>query len=575
MPKKARSRPSGKKEEVTRRSGETWLQAYLRHGVRRLSPKGFGEFAKATSKSMNSVCATANYKALTSTLGKRHADKLRGVFFLESSSAKVLHSAMSDRWINVVLYHSAADEALLSFWHEYAHSATWLPEKIVENVRAAAREDPQWRAMTPYRPQLLKRFHDQYDRIISTPGFDTGYILPDTGGLVRPLNVCPFASPNCRAVCLNSSGQSAIPNIRRDSPFWDEYNKFRASRLTDGYTLEDDLQYLYLKGTQAKYGGSLSSTQAQKRQRTHAMWLIWAKQGCIQNDYNDLIYYEALRYKAVCDKAKVPMALRLNGTSDIPVHTLRLNNARRGTKSLRGKNLVQELGRCGIVCYDYTKDYQRMKAWMKSKTWKDSDSVVRDKAPVVRGGFPSNYYLCLSWSEVNGKLALRTLQEGGNVVMVFRRSFETDKKDPLQLPTKGMGAGTKPTRIRLAQLSKDPQYREWTATVIDGDRTDLRFDDPYNVGKKNGGQVIGLVAKGEAEYAKRRYNDADRKALWRVFTHAITLEEKEGKVYAILRRNPNGAEPAENAVDAVDSDLLNQATAVVDGWAVTTTAVAT
>lgn len=555
------------------------LERALKTGVKKLSPREFGDMVQAIHKRLGSkVYGRKNAAIYRPVIGEQSADVIGPTTFLGCSSAKVVHSAVSSKWLNVVLYHAPSDEALLSFWKEHAHDRLWVAEKLIANVEQAAAKSEAWRALAPYRKETLKKFHEQYDKVTAATKMDPDYSLPDAGGLIRPLNVCPFASPNCRALCLNSSGQAATPTVRKDDPIWESYNRLRASGLKEGYTKEDDFQYLYLRGRQAMYGGMMSEAKAARLRRTHLMWLIWAQQGCIENVYNDILYHEAMRFKAIADRLKIPMALRLNGTSDIPVHTLRLKNVtileRGKKKSLAGANLIQELGKRGIVCYDYTKDYQRMKSWMQTNNWTGADPVVAKGAqPTVRKGWPSNYYMCFSWSEVNGELALNVLRMGGNVVMVFRRSMTTGKKDPYQVKTTARSRGYIPETIRVSDLSKRPEYRNWWATVIDGDMTDLRFDDGHHVGKRNGGVVVGLVAKGKAQFSRTSYTPQERRKLWRIFSLPITLEKTRRGLAAILRKNP--AKQSPGALIYADTDLYDQTTANVDGYHVTTTAAGT
>jgi hypothetical protein len=155
--------------------------------------------------------------------------------------------------------------------------------------------------------------------------------------------------------------------------------------------------------------------------------------------------------------------------------------------------------------------------------------------------------------------------------MVFRKSATVKKSDPLALPTKGGGKGVLPTRISIAQLSRNEADRKWVASVLDGDRTDLRFDDPNpTFGKPMGGAVIGLVAKGAA---RKAYNDTKRKDAWRHFTSPVQLKKVGREVEAQIRPNPSleGVQ----ALTGVDGDVANAATANVQGWAVGTTAMGT
>jgi hypothetical protein len=78
----------------------------------------------------------------------------------------------------------------------------------------------------------------------------------------------------------------------------------------------------------------------------------------------------------------------------------------------------------------------------------------------INGEMPKNYHLTFSLSEDNEEDALKVLDIGGNVAVVFRD----------QIPATWRG-------------------RE----VINGDENDLRFLD------KQGGYVVGLIEKGLAK----------------------------------------------------------------------------
>ena len=95
-----------------------------------------------------------------------------------------------------------------------------------------------------------------------------------------------------------------------------------------------------------------------------------------------------------------------------------------------------------VQWYDYTKIQARMMRYLEGK-------------------MPSNYHLTFSKSENNWDKCLEVLKHGGNVAAVFNK-----------LPEKFMGYA-----------------------VIDGDKSDLRFLDPFNV-------IVGLKAKGMARKDK-------------------------------------------------------------------------
>lgn len=478
--------------------------------------------------------------------------------FLGCASSKVLHTAKVAQWLNVVQYLSPADRGATAFAHLYPE----MVEPLLKQLQKAAREDAAWKVFATWRQKALDGVLKQLREIERAP-IGPNYTLPEWGNRIKPLTLCPWASPNCRSVCLNTSGQGGMT---RTGALEKLVLSMKQSGIKDGVTKTNDYSYFFLKGYKAFYGGENNTVTAARMRRSHAVWLAWALQGPIQNVYNDMLFSEAMAYKAEADRLGVPMALRLNGTSDFPVHRLKLTN---------GKNLVLELGKRGIVCYDYTKDYRRMKDWMEARAWAGYDKqkgFIKSKAR-MKSGWPSNYHLVFSWSEVNGELALKVLQQGGNVVMVFRRSVAVKNRDKLKLPTVGMGKGALPTQIHLAQLSKNPADHNWTATVVDGDLTDMRFADPYAIGTKNGGIVVALVAKGGA---KKAYDldEQERIKLYRQFVNPVALKQMGDQVSAQVRTNP-GEDTVRRALPVVDPDVYNNATSFVDSFVISTTAAGT
>lgn len=125
-------------------------------------------------------------------------------------------------------------------------------------------------------------------------------------------------------------------------------------------------------------------------------------------------------------ESMVPV-IRLNGTSDIRWENILID----------GKNIFEIFPE--IQFYDYTKDFLRKDAF--TNKW-------------------SNYHLTFSRSESNDKMALRMLNLGVNVAMVFKS----------EIPE---------------------QYNGYK--VYSGDNDDLRFLD------SKGGFIIGLIAKGKAK----------------------------------------------------------------------------
>ena len=94
-----------------------------------------------------------------------------------------------------------------------------------------------------------------------------------------------------------------------------------------------------------------------------------------------------------------------------------------------------------VKFYDYTKIYKRALKY-------------------VNGAYPKNYHLTYSLNEDNKQKASYILKRGGNISAVFR--------------------------------SKKLPKRFKNFRVIDGDKSDLRFNDPKNI-------VVGLYAKGRAK----------------------------------------------------------------------------
>ena len=146
---------------------------------------------------------------------------------------------------------------------------------------------------------------------------------------------------------------------------------------------------------------------------------------------------EIKRHILRCKKNGFKPAIRLNGTSDIDwnIH-----------------GLYNEFPK--VKFYDYTKIYKRALKF-------------------VRGEYPKNYHLTYSLNEDNKAQALDILKRGGNISVVFR-SKKLPKKYSLKICNQD----------NWCHFSKS--YK-----VFNGDKSDLRFNDPKNV-------IIGLYAKGRA-----------------------------------------------------------------------------
>lgn len=141
--------------------------------------------------------------------------------------------------------------------------------------------------------------------------------------------------------------------------------------------------------------------------------------------------------------AKWDIAIRLNGTSDIPFFKFKIEN---------DKNIFELFP--NVTFYDYTKNHL---------------SFDRE--------LPSNYHLTFSRSENNHVKSFELLKRGFNVAMVF------GVKHTNQLPKKYMGYN-----------------------VIDGDENDLRYLDPKNVivGLKYK-NLTGKGSKGKNDYSENDF----------------------------------------------------------------------
>lgn len=175
--------------------------------------------------------------------------------------------------------------------------------------------------------------------------------------------------------------------------------------------------------------------------------------------FMDDLSIDIARFVAYCERKGVKPAIRLNGTSDIQFETAHpvLGYSKQGNKYVVGK-LYKSIFEAypQVQFYDYTKIYKR---------------VYKD--------LPSNYSLVLSYSEANQKYADKIIQAaketGANVAAVYRTKEMRDDE------------ATK-SESNIWVTGSNVLYR----TVIDGDKTDMRFLDPQGV-------IVGLYAKGKAK----------------------------------------------------------------------------
>lgn len=207
-------------------------------------------------------------------------------------------------------------------------------------------------------------------------GYLNGVMYLAPAGFGGTPNYCPHASPGCKAACLFNSGRIGMSRGARQVAKTFEYMRDR-------------------RGFEEK----------------------------LSNDIH--------RAKAFAKKKGYKLAVRLNGTSDIPFH----------------KHGIFEQ-HPDVRFYDYTKDHNRMHEYLDGKMAK-------------------NYHMTYSLSETpeSHAHAESILKRGGHVAV----PFDLKKTDPLPKTWRGR-------------------------KVLNGDATDLRFLDPKRKAGKEGSWV-GLHAK--------------------------------------------------------------------------------
>jgi hypothetical protein len=187
-------------------------------------------------------------------------------------------------------------------------------------------------------------------------------------------NVCQYATAGCRAACLNTAGHGGI----------------------------------------ALDANGLNAIQRARIARTRLFFLNrWV--------FNILLVRAIETHIRRARRNGLIPVVRLNGTSDLPWETLRLND---------GRTVLETFPE--IMFYDYTKHAKRAIA-------------------NASGAHPANYSLTFSRAESNHADVERVLSAGGNVAAVFACK-------PHALPATFEGR-----------------------PVVDGDNDDLRFLDPSGV----------------------------------------------------------------------------------------------
>ena len=149
------------------------------------------------------------------------------------------------------------------------------------------------------------------------------------------------------------------------------------------------------------------------------------------------------------------LALRLNGTSDIPWEKMtgHLHGPDPGGRDIQFSELFGRYP--DVIFYDYTKVVSR---------------VVKDDKPVA---IPSNYYLTFSESERNAEQVARVIRYTSVNVAVVQ-------------PQKTKIEGRRDAEDLDEEYLREKYGRQ---SIVDGDLHDLRFRDPPN-------SIVGLRAKG-------------------------------------------------------------------------------
>lgn len=223
------------------------------------------------------------------------------------------------------------------------------------------------------------------------------------------INVCPMAEvAGCWKGCLNTAGRGGISTGSK---------KMRRN----GITVPDNaIQRCRIKRTR-----------------------LWAKD---RPEFLRRLCKEIENFLRQADRKGLKPAIRLNGTSDIQWENIVIPGSGGNRRPFSDKaNIFETFPE--LQFYDYTKIYKRF----------DRDAL------------PSNYHLCLSYSNANAKYADRCweshVKHGTNLVMVYR--------------------------TKLDIINAATWYEECRVKFIDGDANDLRFLDPDRC-------IVALKAKGTA-----------------------------------------------------------------------------
>ena len=215
------------------------------------------------------------------------------------------------------------------------------------------------------------------------------YIIYLAPAKLSGYNVCPMASEGCIKACLNESGHNKIGKILDSG-----YSKITESRIKKTKMYFEDRSF-----------------------------------------FVDWTIAEIKKYKAAAERKGMEFSVRINGTSDLNIETMR---------NADGKNILQLFP--DVQFYDYTKVYSRLHLTKK---------------------YP-NYHLTFSYSGENMAACMLALMDGYNVAMVFDKKLpdtfmgytvvNADNSDLRYLDEKGVICGLVYKKVRNRTANIDNSF---------------------------------------------------------------------------------------------------------------------
>lgn len=192
-------------------------------------------------------------------------------------------------------------------------------------------------------------------------------------------NLCPYASKECAAGCLNESGMGGIPKPGTEEMAATDARKRRTAMLFWGREV---------------FGRTLKTSLD-----------FWHRIADMHpDDWTDRVR-KKLKPQPEDQCERHHMALRMNVLSDLPWEVMNFDFGTDGHMTVF-EYVYTHYNK--LPCYDYTKNPERMMQFLE-------------------GYMPRNYYLTFSLSEINAEIAFEILDRGGNVAVVF-------DVNPLQRP---------------------------------------------------------------------------------------------------------------------------------------------